>query len=283
MFSIYIIILYIVLIALRPTRRVALALLPWVIFACSYDWMRLYPNYRVNPIDVAGLYGAEKHLFGITLASGTVFTPNEYFALHHCGVADIMAGFFYLCWVPVPLGLALYLYFSRQYRAYLRFSMAFLLVNLLGFCGYYIHPAAPPWYAMEYGFTPVLHTPGNVAGLGRFDALTGIPVFHALYGKNANVFAAVPSLHAAYMLIATAYAAMSRQRRWVVIVFALICAGIWWTAVYTAHHYIIDVLLGIITALVGMVLLESMLRHTAVGRRFLDSYVRLITRHPVTV
>ena len=283
MFSIYIIILYIVLIALRPTRRVALALLPWVIFACSYDWMRLYPNYRVNPIDVAGLYGAGKHLFGITLASGTVFTPNEYFALHHCGVADIMAGFFYLCWVPVPLGFALYLYFSRQYRAYLRFSMAFLLVNLLGFCGYYIHPAAPPWYAMEYGFTPMLHTPGNVAGLGRFDALTGIPVFHALYGKNANVFAAVPSLHAAYMLIATAYAAMSRQRRWVVIVFALICAGIWWTAVYTAHHYIIDVLLGIITALVGMVLLESMLRHTAVGRRFLDSYVRLIARHPVTV
>ena len=136
---------------------------------------------------------------------------------------------------------------------------------------------------MEYGFTPMFHTPGNVAGLGRFDALTGIPVFHALYGKNANVFAAVPSLHAAYMLIATAYAAMSRQRRWVVIVFALICAGIWWTAVYTAHHYIIDVLLGIITALVGMVLLESMLRHTAVGRRFLDSYVRLIARHPVTV
>lgn len=282
MFSIYIIILYIVLIAVRPTRKVALALLPWVVFTCSYDWMRLYPNYRVNPIDVGGLYGAEKHLFGITLAGGTVLTPNEYFALHHCGVADIMAGFFYLCWVPVPLGFALYLYFSRQYRAYLRFSMAFLLVNLLGFCGYYIHPAAPPWYAMEYGFTPVLHTPGNVAGLGRFDALTGIPVFHALYGKNANVFAAVPSLHAAYMLIATAYAAMSGQRRWVVAVFALICVGIWWTAVYTGHHYIIDVLLGILTAVVGMVLLESILRYTAAGRRFLDGYIWRIARRPVT-
>ena len=71
---------------------------------------------------------------------------------------------------------------------------------------------------------------------------------------------------------------MSRQHRGVVIVFALICAGIWWTAVYTAHHYIIDVLLGIMTALVGMVLLENVLRHTAVGRRFLDSYVRLIAR-----
>ena len=38
------------------------------------------------------------------------------------------------------------------------------------FAGYYIHPAAPPWYAINYGFEPVLNTPGNVAGLGRFDA-----------------------------------------------------------------------------------------------------------------
>ena len=37
----------------------------------------------------------------------------------------------------------------------------------------YIHPAAPPWYAMNYGFEPILDTPGNVAGLGRFDELLG--------------------------------------------------------------------------------------------------------------
>jgi membrane-associated phospholipid phosphatase len=86
--------------------------------------------------------------------------------------------------------------------------------------------------------------------------MTGLPVFHALYGKNANVFAAVPSLHAAYMLVTTIYAAMSRQRRYVTGGFAFICVGIWWTAVYTGHHYIIDVLLGILTALAGVCLWE---------------------------
>lgn len=35
MFSIYILVVYVALVALRPTRRVALALMPWVIFACS--------------------------------------------------------------------------------------------------------------------------------------------------------------------------------------------------------------------------------------------------------
>ena len=276
MFSVYILILYIVMLAVRPVRRVALALLPWVIFACSYDAMRLYPNYMVNDIDVRQLFESERHLFGITTAGGATLIPGQYFAMHHSTVADVLAGLFYLCWVPVPLAFGLYLYFSRQYGWYLRFSYAFLIVNLIGFCGYYIHPAAPPWYAMQYGMTPILHTPGNMAGLARFDALTGIPVFHALYGQNANVFAAVPSLHAAYMLVATAYAVLSR-RRWVLVaVFAIICGGIWWTAVYTGHHYIIDVLLGIVTALLGIALTEWLLGHTAWGCRLTARYSRLI-------
>ena len=256
MFSIYILILYILLVGFRPTRKIAVALTPWLVFACSYDAMRLWPNYEANAIDIRGLYDAEKHLFGI--ASGTsVLIPSEFFALHHCTAADLLAGFFYLCWVPLPLCFGLYLYFKGQRKSYLRFSLAFLFVNLLGFCGYYIHPAAPPWYAMYYGFEPLLHTSGNVAGLGRFDQLTGIPVFHALYGANANVFAAVPSLHAAYMLITTVYAVISRQRWQTVCIFALICMGIWFTAVYTGHHYVIDVLLGIAVAIVGIFVLEK--------------------------
>ena len=49
----------------KTTRKLAVALLPFVVFAVSYDWMRVYPNYQVNPIDVQGLYEAEKSLFGI--------------------------------------------------------------------------------------------------------------------------------------------------------------------------------------------------------------------------
>ena len=31
----------------------------------------------------------------------------------------------------------------------------------------------------------------KVVGLGRWDEMTGLHVFHGLYGKNANVFAAM--------------------------------------------------------------------------------------------
>ena len=67
MFSIYLIILSVVLVVWKPSRRVAVALLPWLLFACSYDWMRLMPNYKVNPIDVKGIYEAERSLFGIAI------------------------------------------------------------------------------------------------------------------------------------------------------------------------------------------------------------------------
>ena len=260
MFSIYIVILYLALFAYKPTRKIALVLTPWAIFGCSYDCMRLLPNYEVNPIDIRELYETEK----------------KWFALHHHAVADLWAGFFYLCWVPVPIGFSIYLYIRGDYKNYLRFSTAFLLINFVGFAGYYIHPAAPPWYVMQYGFEPILHTPGNVAGLGRFDQLTGIPVFQALYGKNSNVFAAVPSLHAAYMLVTTIYAIISKQHKTTIGIFAIICVGIWFTAIYSAHHYVIDVLLGILTCFVGIGILEFVLLKIPTVQQFMKQYVQLI-------
>lgn len=275
MFSIKLIIIWAILVAVKPTRKFALALTPWLVFACSYDGMRLLPNYEVNPIDTRGIYEAEKSLFGIGTAAGTLI-PGEWFNLHNCGFADFMAGFFYLCWVPVPLGFAIYLYLKGKREMYLRFSLAFLFVNLVGFVGYYIHPAAPPWYVIEHGFTPVLNTPGSVAGLGRFDALVGAPVFHSIYCNNSNVFAAVPSLHAAYMLVATIYAVISRQNKLCIGIFAFICMGIWWTAVYSTHHYIIDVLLGILTTIVALLILERLLLRAEWAKRFMARYAKNI-------
>lgn len=259
-----------------PTRKLAMALLPFAIFGASYDWMRVYPNYEVNPVDVEGLYQAEKQLFGIVSATGVLQIPGEWFSDHTHPLADILAGIFYLCWVPVPIAFGLYLYFKGDKKYALHFSLSFLLVNLIGFAIYYIHPAAPPWYAINYGMEVIKDTPGNTAGLGRFDEMIGLPIFHSIYGRNANIFAAVPSLHAAYMLIATIYAVLSKQSKILVILFAIITMGIWWTAVYSTHHYIIDVLLGIGVALFGILLFEQVLMRIPAFARFMHSYERYI-------
>ena len=69
MFSIYLIIILVVLYAWEKTRRFAISFLPWFLFGIIYDSMRLYPNYKVNSIDVGHLHEAEKALFGIVARS----------------------------------------------------------------------------------------------------------------------------------------------------------------------------------------------------------------------
>lgn len=265
------------LFCLHPqTKKLVIALMPFVVFAVSYDWMNICPNYKVNPIDVQGLYEAEKSLFGITTTSG-VLTPNEYFNIHNCSFMDFWAGVFYLCWVPVPILFGLSLYFTKQRAVYLRFALVFLFVNLIGFCGYYIHPAAPPWYVMKYGFEPILNTPGDVAGLGRFDAMTGLGIFDFLYSRNSNVFAAVPSLHSAYMVIAFYYSLKAKYPNWLRFIFGVIMFGIWFTAIYSAHHYVIDAILGAGCAVLGIFLFEKVLLKWSPFNRFIQRYTQFIS------
>lgn len=261
------------------TRRIIVALIPFALFGISYDWMNILPNYEVNPVDIQGLYETEKSLFGIAVSETLTLTPNEFFALHNAPWMDFLAGFFYLCWVPVPILFGLWLYFKGQRTEYLHFAMVFLFVNLLGFALYYVHPAAPPWYVASHGFDFIEGTPGEVAGLGRFDQMTGLGIFNGLYARNANVFAAMPSLHSAYMLIAFIYSLRARCPQWMRIAWAMICLGIWFTAVYTSHHYILDVLGGISVTLVGYAIFEYGLMRIPPFAKFVRNYSSYITPH----
>lgn len=258
-----------------PTRKFVVAMLPFIVFGISYDWMNIVHNYEVNPVDISSIYETEKSLFGIA-AGGELLTPNEFLGRHTSALMDFLGGFFYLCWVPVPILFGIWLYLNRQEKAYLHFSLVFLFVNLIGFAGYYIHPAAPPWYVAKYGFDFLLGTPGDTAGLGAFDRMTGLGIFNGLYGRNSNVFAAVPSLHSAYTLIAFIYSLRSRTPNWMRVTLAVITLGIWFTAVYTSHHYIIDVLLGISCALLGFLVFEYLLMRIPPFARFIDRYARYI-------
>lgn len=259
------------------SRRVVIALLPFFLFGISYDWMNIVPNYEVNPVDTSGLYETEKALFGITTAEG-VLTPNEFFGIHYCALADLFAGIFYLCWVPLPIIFGLYLYFTRRTEGYIRFALVFLFTNLVGFALYYVHPAAPPWYVALHGFDAVPGTPGDVAGLGRFDEMTGLGIFNALYARNSNVFAALPSLHSAYTLVAFIYALIAKAPKGWTITLAVVTIGIWSTAVYSSHHYIIDVLAGIATACVATAIFELIFMKFKPFAKFVANYSKYVSR-----
>jgi hypothetical protein len=229
-----------------PTRRFMLGFSVFIVFWVLFDFMKAFPNYRYLDVHIGDVYAMERRLFGIN-----GMTPNEYWLAHQRVSLDVAAGFFYLCWMPLPLAFAGYLFYKDK-TVFLRFALTFLLVNGIGWVIYYAFPAAPPWYVEEYGTVFHAHTPGTTAGLGRWDAYFHVSVFAGLYSKSSNVFAAMPSLHAAYPLTVLYYGIRYRLGWWNAL-FALIMAGIWFAAVYTSHHYVLDVLAGIACGITGII------------------------------
>ncbi len=74
-------------------------------------------------------------------------------------------------------------------------------------------------------------------------------MFHGLYGKNANVFAAVPESCMLPICFLDHDLCCDEPQTLVYggVLRLHLLLGIWWTAVYPGHHYMIDVMFGILT------------------------------------
>ena len=261
--------------ASKVTRKFFIAYLTFLVYWIIFDYMKAFPNYRYNTVHMADLYNFEKHLFGIHF-NGILLTPNEYLKLNSTSFLDVTSGIFYLCWIPVPFGFGIYLFITNR-RQCLEFLIAFVVVNLVGFVIYYAYPAAPPWYIQDHGYTLITNTGENVAGLIRFDNYFHARIFQSIYTKGSNVFAAMPSLHSAYPIVVFYYAAKNRLYK-ASVVFGIVMIGIWFGAVYTSHHYILDVLAGIACAVAGIALFNVLKNRWRWFGRFVDKYESLIKK-----
>ena len=240
------------------TRKFILGFSIFIVYWILFDYMKAFPNYLYQTVSVENLYNLEKNLFGISL-NGIRITPNEYWLVNSNTILDVCSGFFYLLWIPVPLAFAAYLFYYCR-KQFLYFSFTFILVNCLGFIIYYIYPAAPPWYIQQNGFQFIPHTLGNTAGLIRFDNFFGLPIFQSIYSKSSNVFAAMPSLHSSYPVIVLYYSLKNKLGK-INVFFTLVMLGIWFTAIYTSHHYLLDVLAGITCAIIGIVFFNYIIKN----------------------
>jgi len=255
------------------TRKFITGFSIFVVYWIIYDYMKAFPNYEYSAVHIADIYNFEKHLFGIH-SQDKLLTPNEYWRFNGTTFLDILTGIFYLCWIPVPMGFAVYLFFTRK-RQFLLFLLTFVLVNFIGFIVYYTFPAAPPWYVQYHGFTFHQLTAGNTAGLVKFDAYFNVSIFKSIYAKGSNVFAAMPSLHSSYPMIVLYYGLKNKLGK-ANIFFGIVTIGIWFSAVYLSHHYIVDVLAGILCAVIGIALFNIILSKVAWFKRFIDNYENLI-------
>ena len=153
---------------------------------------------------------------------------------------DVSSWLYVNAQTTVTVGALVYLYLCHNRSFYfvrnmLMISMAIALV------GYAVFPTAPPRFMPEWGF---------VDSVSDF---TGVHVSHASATMNAlfNPYAAVPSMHVAFAL--SIGWPLGRLVRWRALkalwfVYPFLVAFV---IVATANHFIVDALLGALTAAIS--------------------------------
>jgi membrane-associated phospholipid phosphatase len=131
------------------------------------------------------------------------------------------------------LCLTLLFIYLRRHDSFTRFRNTILLANALGLLGYVLMPTAPPW------MFPGIFTDGVNHSTG-------------LVNSMANPYAAMPSLHAADALIVGIFLFRSCRCWWSRALWALWPAWVWFCVMATANHYLLDVLAGILVALIAL-------------------------------
>jgi len=256
----------------HTSRRLAIAFSPFFFYLICYGSLKILHHYNGFPIHIEDLYQAELNIFGFE-HDGTRIAPCDYFETHTHPILDFISGLFYITWVPFPIAFTLWAFFKGRAKLVFNFWLAFLIANLLGFIGYIVYPAAPPWYFLEYGAQLNISLPNGTAGLGRFDEMVGIPVYKSMYAGGTNTFGAMPSMHAAFPLILV-YFSRKVNKKFLTLLFVLSLIAIWFGAVYSNHHYVIDVIMGIICGILGIFTTELYL-----NRKFAPAWFKSAVKY----
>ena len=157
----------------------------------------------------------------------------------------------------ITLAALIYLYVRHNGSFYFVRNM-FVMAMGIALVGYAVFPTAPPRFLPEWGF------------IDSVSDLTGMHVSHASASMTAlfNPYAAVPSMHVAFaLMIGWPLASLSRTRVTSVL-WRLYPLLITFVIVATANHFILDALLGALTAAASAVGARRLARMRPAAWRF---------------
>ena len=198
--------------------------------------------------DVATLIGVPPHsLAGVerALFSGHEPTLVLQAAIGRLGDADLfedIGSFVYSAHFLLPLVVGAWLW-ARDRSEFRRFGFSLIVLCSLAFVTYVVAPTAPPWLAQPGSVQHLMQQ--TVARLDLPSALTWLYAHH-----DYNLYAAFPSLHAGFPVLAAVAAWRSDKR--VGVVLSLWAVVVWFTVVYLGEHYVADVIGGVLYAAVSL-------------------------------
>jgi hypothetical protein len=237
-----------------PWRQHLLFLRDWLpicLLLVIYNVSRGYADNLFAP-HVTELIVADKWMFG-WFTGGEVPTTWLQQHLYEPGVVQwwevVVSIVYFSHFLTVPTIAVLLWMRSRPQWA--RFMRRWFTLCVLGLITYFLYPAAPPWWAAEPEHGSLISaTRISTNGWDAIGLHGAGNTLNALQVEASNPVAAMPSLHTAFAFMAVVFFLPMVRKRWWALLLAYPLA-MTFTLVYTAEHWVIDVLVG--WAYVGIV------------------------------
>jgi hypothetical protein len=207
-----------------------------LLFAAAYYGYRLTRGVVDDPQAAAVAFQNARDLIHIEQAVGIFVEPAiQAWAASTPFVIDFASWMYINAQSSVTLAAIVYLYLFHNASFYFVRNM-FIVALAIAIVGYVVYPTAPPRFMPEWGFFDAV---ADFTGVGH-DSVAVDALF--------NPYAAVPSMHVGFALMIGVPLARLARHRVTRIAWALYPLLVTFVIVATANHFIVDAVLGGVTA-----------------------------------
>ena len=247
--DLFVIFAAVIAVVLGRTRLFLRDWLPIVAIFLGWESMRGLADQFGVAVHSDDVIALEQAIFFGTVPS--VELQRMFHVVGSVNALDLFATFLYVAHFALPLTVGFVFWLVDRNRFY-RYLLALMLMSFTAFICFLLIPVAPPRFAWAYGQVLAVEDIARVT----FEHLEFAPVTTWLYGTiSGNPVAAFPSLHSAYPLLAFFFIRERWPRvGWLLLLYS---AAVWFSVIYLAHHYVVDVIGGIAWAVGAYYALRS--------------------------
>jgi PAP2 superfamily len=215
------------------------ALRQLALFAAAYFF---YSVVRAMPqVDTTTAFDHARDLIRIERSLHVFVEPSiQAWAMGSHALMDVASWLYVNAQTSVTVAALVYIYLRHNGSFYFVRNML-MIAMAIALVGYAIFPTAPPRFMPEWGFVDTVAS------------FTGVRVEHSSLSMTAlfNPYAAVPSMHVAFALMIGWKLAKLVHSRVAKAAWALYPFLVAFVIIATANHFVLDALLGALTAAVA--------------------------------